>query len=76
MHLRRLANHGLLPRDGRNISIPILSNALKLGLNVGEEFSKVIGGLAIRGARPPGSTSFDLDELAVCPLYPSFHGGS
>ncbi|KAL8290494.1 hypothetical protein RQP46_002752 [Phenoliferia psychrophenolica] len=33
------------------------------GLNVGYTFSKVIGGAAIHGSRPAGSTTFDLDDL-------------
>ncbi|KAL8287052.1 hypothetical protein RQP46_004058 [Phenoliferia psychrophenolica] len=59
-----LANHALLPRDGRNITLPILTTALKQGLNVGADFTKVIGTLAIKGAKEPGATSFDLDDLA------------
>ncbi|KAI5475657.1 Cloroperoxidase [Pseudohyphozyma bogoriensis] len=59
-----LANHGILPRDGKNLTIPILKKALKDGLNVGHDFSQVIGTLALKGCKPPGSTSFNLDELA------------
>jgi peroxidase family protein len=33
--LNTLANHGFLPRDGRNITLPMITRAAKDGLNVG-----------------------------------------
>jgi hypothetical protein len=53
-----------LPRNGKDLTIPILITAIKEGLNIGADFSTVIGALAIT-SRPnaPLSDSFDLNNL-------------
>jgi hypothetical protein len=62
--LNSLANHGILPHDGKGITIQILIQALSYGMNVGADFATVIGGAALLSV--PGNllaTSFDLDDL-------------
>ncbi len=41
--LNALANHNFIPHDGRGMTLPILIKGLKDGLNVGADFSTVIG---------------------------------
>jgi hypothetical protein len=62
--LNSLANHGFIPHNGKGLTIPILIKALKDGLNVGSDFSTVIGTaglLSVQG--DPLATSFDLNDL-------------
>jgi hypothetical protein len=60
-----MANHGFLPRNGRNISIPVLNAGCVAGLNVGIDFCTAIGrlGLLSRGALAKGGQVFDLNDL-------------
>lgn len=62
--LNALSNHHILPHSGHSITIPILTTALKSGLNIGADFSLLFGTLAINGVSPdPSSDYFDLDML-------------
>lgn len=62
--LNSLANHGILPRDGKNITIPILIQALNDGFNTGADFATVIGGAGLLSVPDnPLATSFDLNNL-------------
>jgi hypothetical protein len=65
LFLPSLANHGFLPRDGKNISIPILVKGCLEGLNVGPDFCTVIGGVGLLsyGALAKGGNVFDLNDL-------------
>jgi len=65
--LNSLANHGMLPRDGRNISADMFADALKKYLNVQWDFWWVIASTAIKTVKP-GHDSIDLHDLA-------FHNG-
>lgn len=63
--LNTLANHDICPRSGKGYTIPILIDCLKRGLNVGADFSLLIGTAGI-GSNPDPLTSglyFDLDML-------------
>jgi len=62
--LNSLANHGILPHNGKGMTIPILIKGLKDGMNVGADFSTVIGGAGILSV-PANllATSFDLNNL-------------
>lgn len=63
--LNSLANHGILPHAGKGITIPILSKALKDGLNTGADFSIAIGGAGILSVpNDPLAQSFDLADLS------------
>lgn len=62
--LNSLANHGILPRNGKGLTIPILINALSSGLNVGPDFSTVIGTAGLLSVpNNPLAVSFDLNNL-------------
>ncbi|CAD0081980.1 unnamed protein product [Aureobasidium vineae] len=63
--LNSLANHDICPRSGKGYTIPILTDCLKRGLNVGADFALVVGTAGI-GSNPNPLTSglyFDLDML-------------
>jgi hypothetical protein len=45
--LNTFANHGILPRKVKGLTIPILIQALDYGMNVGADFSAVIGTASI-----------------------------
>ncbi|KAK1233471.1 hypothetical protein PQX77_003367 [Marasmius sp. AFHP31] len=49
--LNTLANHGLLPRDGRNISVPMLIEASAKGYNMGSDIPLFAGKLALLTSR-------------------------
>lgn len=62
--LNSLANHGILPHNGKGLTIPILIKALDYGMNVGADFATVIGAAGILSV--PGdllATSFDLNDI-------------
>lgn len=61
--LNSLANHGILPRDGRKITIPLLVERLGQGLNVSAETATILGMAAIGLSKDPSSGAFDLDDL-------------
>lgn len=63
--LNSLANHGILPHSGKGITIPILTKALKDGLNTGADFSIAIGGAGLLSVpNDPLAQSFDLSDLS------------
>lgn len=62
--LNTLANHGILPRNGKGLTVPMLNSALLSGYNVGMDFSTVIGSAGLLSSpTAPLATSFDLDNL-------------
>ncbi|PRP76824.1 hypothetical protein PROFUN_14864 [Planoprotostelium fungivorum] len=62
--LNSLANHGMLPRDGRNITADMFADALKKYLNVQWAFWWVVADTAIKAVKP-GATAIDLHDLAL-----------
>jgi len=65
--LNTLANHGMLPRDGKQITADMFADALKKHLNVEWAFWWVVADTAIKAVKP-GATAIDLHDLA-------FHNG-
>jgi hypothetical protein len=62
--LNSLANHNILPHSGKGITIPILTKALKEGLNTGPDFSIAIGNAGLLSVpNNPVAQSFDLNNL-------------
>ena len=61
--LNSLANHNLLPRNGRNLTVPVLVNTLSQSLNVSTEIATKLslGGVSV--SKNPASGKFDLDDL-------------
>ncbi|KAH6865929.1 Peroxidase, family 2-domain-containing protein [Alternaria rosae] len=61
--LNALANHNFIHRSGRNMTIPHLISGLAAGLNMGADFSVVVGGAGLLASPNPLAGSFDLDDL-------------
>ncbi|KAJ5906612.1 uncharacterized protein N7473_003528 [Penicillium subrubescens] len=62
--LNALANHGLLPHDGKNITEEQTANALKLSINLNEDVAKSQFQEALATNPTPGATTFSLDDLS------------
>ncbi|PRP85596.1 hypothetical protein PROFUN_06385 [Planoprotostelium fungivorum] len=62
--LNSLANHGMLPRDGKNITADMFADALKKYLNVQWSFWWVVAQTAIQTVKP-GAAAIDLHDLAM-----------
>lgn len=61
--LNALANHGILPRDGLNLTVPVVVQALADGVNVSSEISAPLAKLASTLSKNPQSGTFNLDDL-------------
>ncbi|KAL8291487.1 hypothetical protein RQP46_002465 [Phenoliferia psychrophenolica] len=61
--INSLANHGILPRSGRGISLVKLITACYEGAGFGPIPIGFVGIIAIVGTAPLGSLTFDLDHL-------------
>jgi hypothetical protein len=61
--LNSLANHGILPRDGKNLTVPVLVKALGDGLNISPEIATALSGNGVLLSKNPSSGAFDLDDL-------------
>lgn len=61
--LNSLANHGICPHNGKGYTIPILTDCLARGMNVGPDFALVVGTAGIGSNPNPLLMSFDLDML-------------
>lgn len=61
--LNALANHDICPRSGKGYVIPILTFCLAGDMNIGAEFSLVVGTAGIGSNPDPLALSFDLDML-------------
>lgn len=60
--LNSLANHGILPRNGKNLTIPIVVTALA-SVNVSTEIAGGLAKAALGTSDDPASGAFDLDDL-------------
>jgi hypothetical protein len=63
--MNTLANHGFLPRDGRNITRANAVSALKGGLNFNGTLGSIMWEQAIIANPEPNATFFTLDQLNV-----------
>jgi hypothetical protein len=61
--LNALANHGVLPRDGHNLTVPMLVQALGDGLNVSPEVATTLASIGVTLSQNPASGAFNLDDL-------------
>ncbi|PGH23673.1 hypothetical protein AJ80_02279 [Polytolypa hystricis UAMH7299] len=62
--LNSLANHGILPRNGRGMTIPILIKGISQGLNVGNDLTIPVGTVGLLASDSLLKLSFDLDDLS------------
>lgn len=62
--LNTLANHGYLPRDGKNIDLNRTVTALGIALNIDEEISEFLYDEAITtNPSYPNATTYSLSDL-------------
>lgn len=61
--LNVLANHGYLPRNGRNIDKATTRMAMKNGLNLDSDFADMMFDPGLLTSTKPSSFSFDLENL-------------
>jgi hypothetical protein len=61
--LNALANHRLLPHDGKNIDLDTAVHALDVALNAEPALSGVLFAQGLLTNPTPGATSFSLDQL-------------
>lgn len=61
--LNALANHGLLPHDGKDISSDVLVNALGTALNVEQSLALYLFQQAITTNSDANATTFSLTDL-------------
>ncbi|KAI1332916.1 Cloroperoxidase [Xylariaceae sp. FL0255] len=72
--LNTLANHGYLPRNGRNISKNQTVDALHSALNLAPSFGEFLWTAAVYSNPAPNATTFSLDNLNRHDLFE--HDGS
>ncbi|KAI9854588.1 MAG: hypothetical protein M1813_000939 [Trichoglossum hirsutum] len=61
--LNVLANHGYLPRDGKNISNERMVEALMAGYNMSHPLATFLTSIILPSVGKPGATTFDLTDL-------------
>lgn len=62
--LNSLANHGILPRDGKNIDMATLKAAAFRGFSLDEAATEAVGGVALQASTTGDATTFNLADLA------------
>ncbi|KAL4918438.1 Peroxidase, family 2-domain-containing protein [Aspergillus aurantiobrunneus] len=61
--MNTLANHGFLPHDGRNLTRPVVVDALSTALNFNASLASLMFDMAIVANPEPNATYFTLDHL-------------
>ena len=61
--MNSMANHHIIPHDGMNLTIPMLSEALAGTFNLSIEMGTVVSGIALAIAPDPSLGHFDLNHL-------------
>ncbi|PGH36650.1 hypothetical protein GX50_00512 [[Emmonsia] crescens] len=64
-----LANHGILPHNGKGMTYPILLKGILEGLNVGFDLILVAGTGGMLGAKNPLRLYFNLNDLSNHDLF-------
>jgi len=62
--LNAIANHGFLPRSGKNVNLAQVILGLFLGMGVSPEISGGIGAIGMASSSKPLTLSFDLEDLS------------
>ncbi|KAK6580916.1 hypothetical protein PZA11_006404 [Diplocarpon coronariae] len=62
--INALANHSILPHDGKNITKPMMTDILTKSINLGSGIATVFAAAALKANPTPGAVSFNLDQLA------------
>ncbi|KAJ4291838.1 hypothetical protein N0V90_009734 [Kalmusia sp. IMI 367209] len=64
--LNALANHYIIPHNGRNLTVPMLVDAFKASMNVSADFTTFVGSAALPLAPDKGkSGQFSLADISV-----------
>jgi hypothetical protein len=61
--LNTLANHGFLPHEGRDFTLPVVRHALRTGINVSDDISDMLFNFALTTNLAPNATTWGLDTL-------------
>lgn len=61
--LNSLANHGILPRDGRGMTLPVIQKGLGQGLNIGNDLSSFLHTGGLLSSKNALSGAFNLNDL-------------
>ncbi|KAI8168236.1 putative sterigmatocystin biosynthesis peroxidase stcC [Colletotrichum sp. SAR 10_70] len=61
--INALANHGLLPRDGRDIDLDVLGAATALGFNMDHETMLLVGIPALKTSTTGNASTFHLSDV-------------
>jgi hypothetical protein len=61
--LNTLANHGFLPREGRDFTLPIVKHALGTGLNISDDIAELLFNFALTTNPAANATTWGLDTL-------------
>lgn len=61
--LNALANHGLLPRDGKNIDLAALAKGTYLGFSLAEDAARLVGTVGLQASTTGNAASFNLADL-------------
>lgn len=67
--LNALANHGYLPRDGKDISLACLVTALQDSINLAPDATLIAGVIALKASTTGNALAFHLSDL-------NKHGGN
>ncbi|PBP27616.1 hypothetical protein BUE80_DR001409, partial [Diplocarpon rosae] len=62
--INALANHGLLPHNGKDITKPMIIDIITKSINLSSEIATVFAAAALKANSEPGAESFNLDQLA------------
>lgn len=74
--LNAAANHGLLPRDGKNIDLTALASALYTAYHLDNAASNYVGSIALAASTTGNASTFNLDDLAQHSPQVLEHDGS
>lgn len=61
--LNALANHGILPRDGKNIDLPTLVVAAYKGFSLAEAATVLVGSVGLKASTTGNASTFHLADL-------------
>lgn len=53
----------IIPHNGKNLTIPMLSTAFNKFINVGSDVAQAVGGVALTTSPIPNSQSFNLNDI-------------
>jgi hypothetical protein len=61
--MNSMANHHIIPHDGKNLTIPVLAEALAGTFNLSLEMGTIVSGIGLATAPDPSLGHFQLDDL-------------